>query len=411
MGELSMIFDPLSYLLGQNDSGLPNGRDIPSYLMGKANGGGSWQTFTGNPLEFDARKAHSLRSCVVNIEPVQSGSGDPSPDNVRPISGWTGANVYLADCIPVTLAWDASSNGKYIGANGAIGSSTSFHYTEYLPVTKGKYLYEFTTTNQDSRQTRIYGYDASKNWVRQVGHQATSSGSYSIEFVVEADISYVRISNTRLGVSNEFVEPKQLSALAVDWTDEAGTVYGGTLDVTTGVLTKTWAGVILQNRTWTMETTANGNVFSANAISDKALNYNQLCNKYKAVSKYRSQLLDGEMGTYNATNGRNRVSICDNSYSDATSFKNSLSDAQYIYELNTPATYQLTPEQVNALVGRNVMWTDCESLTVEAKGTAVEMNALQSLNLLMGGRYVNNGTPDDVSDDEALNIILGGDNR
>lgn len=30
---------------------------------------------------------------VVGIEPVQSGSGDPAPDNVRPISGWTGVNV------------------------------------------------------------------------------------------------------------------------------------------------------------------------------------------------------------------------------------------------------------------------------------------------------------------------------
>ena len=34
-----------------------------------------------------------LKSCVVAIEPVQSGSGDPSPDNVRPISGWTGTQV------------------------------------------------------------------------------------------------------------------------------------------------------------------------------------------------------------------------------------------------------------------------------------------------------------------------------
>ena len=27
------------------------------------------------------------------IEPVQSGSGDPSPSNVRPITGWTGATL------------------------------------------------------------------------------------------------------------------------------------------------------------------------------------------------------------------------------------------------------------------------------------------------------------------------------
>lgn len=34
-----------------------------------------------------------IESLTVTIEPVQEGSGDPSPDNVRPISGWTAAEV------------------------------------------------------------------------------------------------------------------------------------------------------------------------------------------------------------------------------------------------------------------------------------------------------------------------------
>ena len=34
-----------------------------------------------------------LKQLTVNIEPVQAGTGDPSPDNVRPISGWAGCNI------------------------------------------------------------------------------------------------------------------------------------------------------------------------------------------------------------------------------------------------------------------------------------------------------------------------------
>ena len=34
-----------------------------------------------------------LKSCIVQVEPVQEGSGDPSPDNVRPITGWTGCVI------------------------------------------------------------------------------------------------------------------------------------------------------------------------------------------------------------------------------------------------------------------------------------------------------------------------------
>lgn len=37
-----------------------------------------------------------VESMTVQIEPVQSGSGDPSPSNIRPISGWTGCNVTVA---------------------------------------------------------------------------------------------------------------------------------------------------------------------------------------------------------------------------------------------------------------------------------------------------------------------------
>ena len=34
-----------------------------------------------------------MKSVVAKINPIQEGSGDPSPDNIRPISGWSGVNV------------------------------------------------------------------------------------------------------------------------------------------------------------------------------------------------------------------------------------------------------------------------------------------------------------------------------
>ena len=37
-----------------------------------------------------------LKALVVGIEPIQSGTGDPSPDNVRPISGHTSVNVIVS---------------------------------------------------------------------------------------------------------------------------------------------------------------------------------------------------------------------------------------------------------------------------------------------------------------------------
>jgi len=47
----------------------------------------------GNPLTFETNRRLPLKKCQVGFLPVQSGSGDPSPENVRPITGWTGCNV------------------------------------------------------------------------------------------------------------------------------------------------------------------------------------------------------------------------------------------------------------------------------------------------------------------------------
>ena len=54
--------------------------------------------------------ASIAKKLVVDIEPVQSGSGEPSPTNVRPITGWAGANVYRSGAdtsnpttIPITF--------------------------------------------------------------------------------------------------------------------------------------------------------------------------------------------------------------------------------------------------------------------------------------------------------------------
>lgn len=47
--------------------------------------------------EFTTINGGLLQECVVKLEPVQSGSGTPAPDNVRPISGHTEVDIDIAD--------------------------------------------------------------------------------------------------------------------------------------------------------------------------------------------------------------------------------------------------------------------------------------------------------------------------
>ena len=59
------------------------------FLHAASGGGGSLveDTATGNPVAFNTNVAKPLNSVVVPLTYTQSGTGDPSPSNVRPISG------------------------------------------------------------------------------------------------------------------------------------------------------------------------------------------------------------------------------------------------------------------------------------------------------------------------------------
>ena len=54
----------------------------------------SYGEASGSIASFNDGAAMPLKSLKVGIEAVQSGTGDPSPTNVRPISGWSAVNVY-----------------------------------------------------------------------------------------------------------------------------------------------------------------------------------------------------------------------------------------------------------------------------------------------------------------------------
>ena len=85
-----------------------------------------------------------IRSLVVNIDPLQSGSGDPSPTNVRPITGHMGCSIVrtgkniLNDVDArnrtinnVNFVVNRVANGKFdnITVNGTANTVTSYYFT------------------------------------------------------------------------------------------------------------------------------------------------------------------------------------------------------------------------------------------------------------------------------------------
>ena len=53
-------------------------------------------TKSGAVVTFNASAAKPLIAATVDVQFAQSGSGNPSQTNVRAITGWTGANIYVS---------------------------------------------------------------------------------------------------------------------------------------------------------------------------------------------------------------------------------------------------------------------------------------------------------------------------
>lgn len=82
-------------------------------------------TASGSIAHFEDGAEADAKSVIAHIEPVQEGSGDPSPDNVRHITGHTEANVTVSpttdaqdgEAYPITFPTEAGTvYGGYVDA-------------------------------------------------------------------------------------------------------------------------------------------------------------------------------------------------------------------------------------------------------------------------------------------------------
>ena len=204
---------------------------------------GSFELKEVENSEFETVNGGRLESCLVDFIPIQSGSGDPSPDNIRPITGHTSVEVTISD--------------------------------------------ENETVIED-----------------------------------------VTVS---LG----------------------GTYYGGTLDVVTGTLTIDKYGEELSDLTWSTRNTGTNNKLLSASVSylfDKT-NFDFITEKYEYIEPVGGIAQfgppdDEQKGIYPITTSSSRTIYIVTSLSDTISGK-------VVYKLATPIEIQLTPQQVNALIGEN----------------------------------------------------------
>lgn len=204
----------------------------------------------------DAGDGSIVRMLDVTVEPVQSGSGDPSPDNVRLISGWTGAEVTKAgknllnpnDCVDDMYIAVASEIFQYI-------SGASVYYAFVKPNT----TYSLSADKGD--RTVVCSCNAIPAIGGKIKRTIINSGTFILPktFTTAADETIIAIYVNRNaetkptqiqlepGSTSTAYEPYQGNTYSITFPSEAGTVYGGTLDVVNGKLTVDMVGALLND--------------------------------------------------------------------------------------------------------------------------------------------------------------------
>ncbi len=224
-------------------------------------------TASGSLATFpDGGDGVPVKSLTVNISAVQAGSGDPGPDNIRPISGFTGATVtrvgknlfppYIGPATAGGVTMTPNKDGSFALEGTASATAFTAARTLPFPVASGTNV-SFRLGNDlinsevglrviwsEAGGTTRYGTLYRAEAVDQTAEGvAASFAANRVQTVVASnhgDVTKITLKpQLELGDKATAWEPYTEETVTVSWDAEAGTVYGGSLDLTAGVLTVT----------------------------------------------------------------------------------------------------------------------------------------------------------------------------
>ena len=359
----------------------------------------------GNPVQVYPVEGYPL-GVKLSWEPTQAGSGDPSPDNIRPISGrdavsvtrcgrnlsqtnaignitWATRNANVTKLInklpvgtyrisfTITLnkfsdnftSETAEAKGLYAvyivydgsasyGRHKILGVVQSIYRTDTLPISHNV-IANFTITEEDA------GYK------KEITFYACGRNTYA-EGAPNGALGTAEVSNLQieLGSADTTYEPYTGSTTDIALPE---TVYGGTLDVETGVVTvdticETVTGA--ESSRFIDEPFDKQFSFVLKKTSDSGIS-----SHYKSLSSDDKN--NGVFGVYLNTTYK---AIFNSGFDTLDDFKAYLSTQnaagtpiQLCYKILDPYTIQLTPQQIAALSGVNTLYTDAGTLTVTGR--------------------------------------------
>ena len=247
-----------------NGSGYPTSNSGDSSVFTPANGSGNYSVYT--VIETTATVGTQIKPMVrLSSQP----SGFATYSNICPITGWTGANVTRTgkNLFDKTTAVFVAG-----GFSSGVIASYSNHYNTYLPCKPNTtYTLSRKRTVENERfavawcadtpdvGVAIFGAKSITNYGENIGETLSltittgATAKYLAIWAYWTATDITEAKNTlqvQVGSSVSSYEAYTGTTIPISFPTPPGTVYGGTLDVTTGVLTVTMASVDMGTLTW-----------------------------------------------------------------------------------------------------------------------------------------------------------------
>jgi hypothetical protein len=358
------------------------------------------ESVTGSIASFNSDyNKIPVKSLICDIEPIQEGTGDPSPENVRPITGRTGLSVVRSgkNLLPMPIvsgSYDYTTvitvnDDKSFIINKTNGAGWSSFILGRFTLKPGTYtLIESDDGNTNAQLVldKVIGDTTEvlisarylKRQVLTVEADTLVQARYIRSGVADNVLTKLMLFVGNTATATDY-EPYKGSTYSVNWETDAGTVYGGALDIVSGKLTVDRAiETITKDSNWYSFSTGSGNSSAVVQLANIPLYVTGSSNKNGSICS--SGL---ELQNYWTSARQNESGITDNGYAytqtgvlrfhrldtstitTLAEFKSAFPDTQVCYKLATPIEIQLTPQEIRTLLGLNNIWCDSGNVTVD----------------------------------------------
>lgn len=362
------------------------------------------ESATGTIASFKTDMVADVTNAIFTFEPVQEGTGDPSPENIRPISGWDSVRVTRCGknllenntAVEETVVTSGLSlivhDDHTITINGTISAATMgvFNFSqEHRAANNASYL-QYDAIKHLPNGSYIVSRENSSTLARlqskelssQAGTLPPSNGDRTLlhtndndPYVIDDTYKYnfMRLHLSAGTYDNLLIKPGVYLASETDLTYEPyhgdvydiafpDTFYGGYVDLVKGELVQT-VGYIpnLGSLSWEKDTQSTNRwrcLDHANMF--KISNRRTWCISSALVTKTNGEAYSVQWDNtcYIGGSDLSRIYVQINSPTTVDELKEVLSGISFAGELATPITYQLTPVQIQTLIGRNNIWSN-----------------------------------------------------